>query len=52
MDGVTIQIHRLDVYDGNVAEGRRLREDVPVVAVWVPGVMAQDWIVQSPTHEA
>lgn len=51
-DGVTIQLHRLDVYDGNVSEGKRLRKDVPVVAVWVPRGMAQDWVVQSATTGA
>lgn len=51
-EGVTIQLHRLDVYDGNVSEGERLREDVPVVAVWMPKDMAQDWVVQSATNEA
>ncbi len=45
--GVTIQLHRLDVYDGNVSEGDVLREDVPIVAVWVPQEMAQDWVVQA-----
>lgn len=51
-EGVTIQLHRLDVYEGNVSEGKRLREDVPVVAVWVPREMAQDWVVQSATNGA
>jgi hypothetical protein len=46
-EGVTIQLHRLDVYEGNVSEGKRLRENVAVVAVWVPREMAQDWVVQS-----
>ncbi|MEM8556304.1 MAG: Z1 domain-containing protein [Bacteroidota bacterium] len=45
-EGITIQLHRLDVYDGIVSEGNVLREDVPVVAVWVPREMTQDWIVQ------
>lgn len=44
-DGVTIQLHRINVYDGNVSEGKLLRESVPVVAVWLPHEMTQDWIV-------
>jgi hypothetical protein len=39
---LTVQIHNVDVaiHDGPVFE------NVPVVAVFVPGVMARDWLVQ------
>jgi len=45
-EGVTIQLHRLNVYDGKVSKGKVLGKDVPVVAVWVPREMTQDWLVQ------
>ena len=46
-DGLTIQIHRVDVYDGKVKEGKRKVANVPIVAVYVPAEMAKDWLPRS-----
>ncbi len=43
VDGtVTIQIHQLDL----IQENNVIKEDVPVIAVWVPARMAAAWINQ------
>ncbi|PYX57973.1 MAG: hypothetical protein DMG76_10425 [Acidobacteria bacterium] len=47
VDGLTIQIHTLEVRQKN--RGPVIARDVPTVAVWVPAVMARDWLVQEPT---
>lgn len=42
-DQVTVQIHRIDLaYKEGI-----VKEDVPVLAVWVPARLAQDWIAQN-----
>lgn len=41
---LTIQIHTLEVRKKN--RGDVIARDVPTVAVWVPAVMARDWLVQ------
>jgi hypothetical protein len=41
--GLTVQIHTLNVRDG---QGGVVADDVPTIAVWVPGEMATDWLVQ------
>jgi hypothetical protein len=46
-DGLTIQIHTLEVRQKN--RGDVIARNVPTVAVWVPVVMAQDWLVQEQT---
>jgi hypothetical protein len=43
--GLTIQIHYL-----RVAGGDRELHNVPVVAVWIPGEMEADWVVQDETR--
>lgn len=40
---LTIQIHTLNVRD---VDGNVIAQNVPAVAVWVPAVMAVDWLVQ------
>jgi hypothetical protein len=47
VDGLTIQIHTLEVRQKN--RGPVIARDVPTVAVWVPAVMARDWLVQEQT---
>ena len=44
VDGLTIQIHTLEVRQKN--RGPVIAQDVPTIAVWVPAVMARDWLVQ------
>jgi hypothetical protein len=39
---LSIQLHRLNLTDN----GAQLMNDVPVLAVWIPAVMAHDWLVQ------
>lgn len=39
---LSIQLHRLNLTEN----GTPLMNDVPVIAVWIPGVMANDWLVQ------
>lgn len=39
---LSIQLHRLNLTDN----GTQLMNDVPVIAVWIPAIMAQDWLVQ------
>jgi hypothetical protein len=46
-EGLTIQIHTLEVRQKN--RGPVIAQDVPTVAVWVPAVMARDWMVQEQT---
>jgi len=46
---VTIQIHQLDL----TQENKVIKEDIPVIAVWVPARLARAWINQDQsTHEA
>jgi hypothetical protein len=40
---VTVQIHRLDL----TQENNVVAQDVPVIAVWVPGRLARGWVVQA-----
>ena len=41
-DRLSIQLHRLNL----TQEGQALADDVPVVAIWIPTKMANDWLVQ------
>lgn len=44
LQGVTIQVHTLEVRQPG--RGNIIARNVPTVAVWVPGDMARDWLVQ------
>lgn len=46
-DQLTVQIHVVSIYQGKVAQGKRLMEDVPILAVWVPRQYERHWLVQS-----
>jgi hypothetical protein len=39
---LSIQLHRLNLTDNDAP----IVNDVPVIAVWIPAVMAHDWLVQ------
>lgn len=41
---LTIQVHRLRLLEHGSTTVRA--QDVPAIAVWVPAVMAEDWVVQ------
>jgi Z1 domain-containing protein len=48
-DGLTIQIHTLEVHEKSTVQGTRgpvIANRVPTVAVWVPSAMSRDWLVQ------
>lgn len=45
-DGITIQVHRMDLYKGRVEANDPLCTDVPILAVWVPAALGRDAIVQ------
>jgi hypothetical protein len=42
--GLTVQIHRLNI---QTEEQQIVAQDVPTIAVWVPGEMAQDIVIQN-----
>lgn len=44
--GMTIQVHRLDIYEDARRKDTLVMKDVPALAVWIPREMAADWIVQ------
>ncbi len=44
--GLTIQIHVLNVGKGRTKDREVIAENVPTVAVWMPRAMSADWIVQ------
>jgi len=43
-DKLTVQVHRLRLLEHGSTTVRA--QDVPAIAVWVPAVMAEDWVVQ------
>ncbi|MCC6486914.1 MAG: alpha-1,4 polygalactosaminidase [Candidatus Hydrogenedentes bacterium] len=47
-DRVTIQIHTLDLTQGDEGRGNRrvVMENVPIIAVWVPARLARGWLDQ------
>ena len=45
-DTVTIQIHTLDLTEGNNNSSNVLMENVPVIAVWMPARLARSWVSQ------
>jgi len=45
-DGLTLQLHVLDIYKGRVDRGHQIEVTVPTIAVWVPREMAAPWVVQ------
>lgn len=45
-DGLSLQLHNLDVYKGPAETGELVHKDVPALAVWVPEEMATPWLVQ------
>jgi Z1 domain len=48
-DSVTIQIHTLDLTQGDEGRGNRrvMMENVPVIALWVPARLARGWLDQN-----
>ena len=44
LQGVTIQVHTLEVRQPG--RGAVIATNVPTVAIWIPGNMARDWLVQ------
>lgn len=45
-EGLTIQIHVIDIYMGRVDRGQQIEATVPTIAIWVPREMAAPWVVQ------
>jgi hypothetical protein len=44
LQGVTIHVHTLEVRQPG--RGPLIADNVSTVAVWIPGNMARDWLVQ------
>ena len=47
-NSITVQIHEIDLTNN---DDTVIKEDVPVLAVWVPARMAQGWISQNQSEE-
>lgn len=45
-EGLTLQIHLIDLYKGRVDRGQLIEAAVPTIGVWVPREMAAPWVVQ------
>lgn len=45
-EGLTLQLHVIDVYGGRVDRGQQIEAAVPTIAIWVPREMAVPWVVQ------
>jgi hypothetical protein len=43
---VTVQIHRLSLFDGAVASGKLIARKVPLVAVWLAPELRKDLVIQ------
>ncbi|WP_370101474.1 Z1 domain-containing protein [Bradyrhizobium yuanmingense] len=50
-DRVTVQLHTIDLTEGEGANRRTVAEAVPAIAIWIPRRMSQGWVVQEQRDE-
>lgn len=50
-DRVTVQLHTIDLTEGEGANRRTVAAAVPAIALWIPRRMSQGWVVQEQPNE-
>lgn len=50
-DRVTVQLHAIDLTEGEGTNRRVVAEAVPAIAIWIPRRMGQGWVVQEQRNE-
>ncbi|HEV2594898.1 MAG TPA: Z1 domain-containing protein [Sphingomicrobium sp.] len=45
-DRVTVQLHRINFTEKQNGQDVMVSQDVPVLAIWIPGRLSLDWIIQ------